>query len=62
MIAACRKELLTVLSRLDQLATDADTILAGPGHAEIYAMAEELRERLVDVRAKVEEKLQRLAL
>ena len=40
-----RQQLLAVLARLDQLATDAEAILAGPGDAEIYAMAEELRER-----------------
>jgi hypothetical protein len=45
------------LAHLDQLATDADNILARPGDAEIYAMAGELRELLVVMRAKVEAKL-----
>ncbi len=49
--------MLAILSRLDQLTTEADAILAGQGDVEIGVMAEELREHLVEMRAKVEEKL-----
>ena len=56
-----RKTLLAVLARLDQLQTEAEAILAEPGDAEIAAWAEELREMHVEMQAKVEEKLDRLA-
>jgi hypothetical protein len=56
-----RKDLLTVLARLDQLITDADAVLAGPGDVEIYARMEDTREQLVEMLARVEEKLDRLA-
>jgi hypothetical protein len=36
---------------------DADSILAAPVYADIGTMAEELRELVVDMQAKVEEKL-----
>ena len=49
--------LLAILSRLDQLTTEAEAILAGPGDVEIGVWAEELREHLVEMRAKVEAKL-----
>jgi hypothetical protein len=62
MTAEYREKLLAVLAHLDQLVTDADAILAGPGDAEIYAWVEDIREQLVETRAKVEEKLDRLAL
>jgi hypothetical protein len=54
-----RKALLSVLARLDQLVTEADAILAAPGDAEIYAMAEDMREGFVAMQAKVESKLDR---
>ena len=62
MAAEYRVRFLAVLAHLDQLTSEADRILAGPGDAEIGAWAEELREHLVEMRAKVEEKLDRLAL
>jgi hypothetical protein len=52
-----RPALLGILSRLDQLTSEADQILAEPVYADVGAMAEELRELLVDMQAKVEEKL-----
>jgi hypothetical protein len=52
-----RPALLGILSRLDQLTSEADQILAEPVYADVGMMAEELRELLVDMRAKVEEKL-----
>ena len=52
-----RPALLGILSRLDQLTSEVDLILAEPVYADVGAMAEELRELLVDMRAKVEEKL-----
>jgi hypothetical protein len=52
-----RQALLGILSRLDQLTSEADQILAEPVYADVGMMAEELRELLVDMRAKVEENL-----
>jgi hypothetical protein len=57
-----REKLLAVLARLDQLVTDADTVLAGPGGVEIYAWLEDIREQRVEMRARVEAKLDPLAL
>ena len=56
-----RNALLAVLAHMDQLQADAEAILAKPGDAEIAAWAEELREMHVEMQAKVEEKLDRLA-
>jgi hypothetical protein len=52
-----RPALLGILSRLDQLTSEADQILAEPVYADVGIMAEELRELLAEMRAKVEEKL-----
>ena len=43
------------------LVTDSDAVLAGPGDVDIYARMEDIREQLVETRARVEEKLDRLA-
>jgi hypothetical protein len=59
MNAEYRKALLALLCRLDQMTTDADAILANPVDTEILPWAEELRELLVELQAKVEEKLDR---
>ncbi len=59
MSTTYRSRLLAILARLDQLATEADAILAEPADVELGCMAEELRELLVDMRAKLEEKLDR---
>ena len=56
-----RKALLAVLARLDQFQAEAEAILADPGDAEIAAWAEELREMHIEMQAKIEEKLDRLA-
>jgi hypothetical protein len=45
-----REKLLAVLAKLDQLVTDADAILAGPGDAEIYAWMEYPRASSRDAR------------
>jgi hypothetical protein len=55
-----RQALLSLLSRLDQLSTEADAILREPGDTELLPMAEELRELVVDMRAKVEAKPDRV--
>ncbi len=52
-----RERLLAVLAKLDRLVTAADALLAGPGDAEIYAWVEDIREHLVETRARVEAKL-----
>jgi hypothetical protein len=57
-----REKLLAVFAKLDQLVMDADAILAGPRDAEIYAWMEDIGEHLVETRARVEAKLDRLAL
>jgi hypothetical protein len=54
-----RTKLLAILAKLDQIQRDADNILANPIDAENGAMAEELRELIVEMQAKVEEKLER---
>jgi hypothetical protein len=53
-----RTELLGILARLDQFETLANDILARPCYPDVGALAEELRELLADMRAKVEEKLE----
>ncbi len=57
-----REKLLAVLAKLDQLDSEADAVLAGPGDAEIYAWMEDVREHMVEMRARVEAKLDRPAL
>jgi hypothetical protein len=54
-----RETLLNVLARLDQMLCEADAILVGPGDSELYMMAEDMREWVVTMQAKVEEKLDR---
>jgi len=61
MNAEYREKLLTVLAKLDQLVTDAD-VLAGPEDVEIYAWMDDIRKQLVEMRARVEANLDRLAL
>lgn len=57
MNATYRQQLLGILARLDQLTTEADAILAAPADEDVGVMAEDLREFLVEMPAKVEEKL-----
>lgn len=49
MTADFRPKLLSMSAKLDQLLTQADEILTEPIHADLYAMAEELRETVVDM-------------
>jgi hypothetical protein len=56
-----REKLLGALAKLGQLVSDADAVLAGPGDVEFYAWLEDIREQLVEMRARVEAKLDRLA-
>jgi hypothetical protein len=56
-----RQSLLAVVARLDQLSTVAEGILVESGDAEHGAMAEKLRELIVEMQAKIEEKLDALA-
>jgi len=55
-----RQALLTLLARLDQLGTGAEEILAEPADTELLPWADELRELLAEMRAKVEEKIDQL--
>ena len=59
MNAEYRQSLLNNSARLDQMLADSDAILAGPSDAELYMMAEDMREWIVSMQAKVEEKLER---
>lgn len=49
--------LLSLLARLDQLETQAGEILAAAVYPDVGDLAEELREVLVDIRAKVQDRL-----
>ena len=53
----CRTRLLHLSAQLDRLLAEADSILADPVYADIGTLAEELRELVVDMQAKVDEKL-----
>jgi hypothetical protein len=57
--AEYRQSLLNISARLDQMLAEASAILAGPGDSELYMMAEDLREWVVMMQAKVEETLDR---
>ena len=57
MLAQHRISLLSLLARLDQLETQANEILGGPVYPDVGELAEELRELLIDMRARVEEHL-----
>ena len=52
-----RDRLLQLSTELDRLLAEADSILAEPVYADIGTLAEELRELVVDMQAKVDEKL-----
>lgn len=54
-----RTALLHNLAKLDQLISDAESLLASPGDMDVGVRADELRELLIEMRAKVEEKLDR---
>jgi hypothetical protein len=62
MHAEYREKLLGVLAHLDQIVTEADAVLRDAADTDIYARMENVREERVETRAKVEEKLERLAL
>ncbi len=55
-----RPLLLQLSSMLDQMLAGADKIIDEPVYASIYAMAEELRETIVDIQAEVESHLEEL--
>ena len=52
-----RTRLLQLSTQLDRLLGETDSILASPVSADIGMLAEELRELVVDMQAKVDEKL-----
>ena len=52
-----RSQLLLLLQRIDELETQAGEILAAPVYPDVGELAEELRELLVGMRAKVEQHL-----
>ena len=55
------QDLLRVLSRLDQLEAFASETSARPMYPDVAAQAEELTELLADMRAKVEQHLDRVS-
>ena len=54
-------KLLQLQAQLDQLLSHADQLASEPLYADLNAMAEQLRELIVDRQARVEEKLDALA-
>jgi hypothetical protein len=60
MTSEARKDLLRILSRLDQLEAFASETSAQPMYPDVAAQAEELTELLADMRAKVEQYLDRV--
>jgi hypothetical protein len=57
-----RNALTAILARLDRMEAEADAILAGPADTSMVSQAEELRELIVEMRAKVEGRLDAQAL
>ena len=57
-----RPLLLQLTSMLDQMLAGADKIIEEPVYASIYAMAEELRETIVDIQAEVESHLEDITI
>jgi hypothetical protein len=55
-----RPLLLQLSSMLEQMLAGADKIIEEPVYASIYAMAEELRETIVDIQAEVESHLEEM--
>jgi hypothetical protein len=55
-----RPLLLQLPSMLNQMLAGADKIIDEPVYASIYAMAEELRETIIDIQAEVESHLEEL--
>jgi hypothetical protein len=53
--------MLEILSRLDQCETLANELMAEPVYADVFVRAEELREMLVDMRARVEQHLDQVS-
>jgi|tagenome__1003787_1003787.scaffolds.fasta_scaffold7432881_1 hypothetical protein len=53
-----RPRLLELTALLDQMLAGADNIMEAPVYASINAMAEELRETIVDIQAEVESHLE----
>ena len=60
MTSDARKDLLRILSRLDQLEAFASETGAKPMYPDVAALAEELTELLADMRAKVKQHLDRV--
>jgi len=56
----CRARLVELLARADRMIAEADEMVEGFHDSENIIMAGEIREMLLEMRAKVEAKLQRL--
>ena len=61
MTAEQRAQMLEILSRLDQYETLANELIAEPVYIDVGVLAEELHELLVDMRARVEQHLDRVS-
>jgi hypothetical protein len=59
MSSDSRQTLLNISASLDQMLAGAEAVLAGPGDAELTMLAHDMREWVVTMQAKVEEKLER---
>jgi hypothetical protein len=57
MTTEFRPKLLTMSAKLDQLLSQADELIAEPVYVDIGELADELRELLVDMQARVEQHL-----
>lgn len=57
MLPEHRAQLLEILARLDQLETGAGEILCDPVFPDVYVRAENVREELIEMRARVEQHL-----
>ena len=56
-----RRELLSLLSRADQLVADADKYMNNAPNAEAWCIAEEMREMLVELRARIDARIEHYA-
>ena len=61
MLREHRQELLSLLARTDQLVADADYWMDNAPDAEAWCIAEDMREKLVELRARIEGDIDRYA-
>jgi hypothetical protein len=57
MTMDCRAALIAILTQLDQIAANAESLTTEPARAELHALAEELKDSVTKLQQRVEEKL-----